>query len=223
VNHTAAAARIATGSAALARRIGRGLTAWAAAARRDDLTGWQAALGPILRTGLLLAGAYTLLRIVRALPVLLWILAPAWLIAAYRAAPPPAGDQTPPTPAQAPGEDPPARRPADPRTHLLRWLLHTINSSPGIHLRELYPAMRQLPGLEGLPDTALRAALTHLGISPVRSLRIGSVAGRSGIRRTDIEALLPPPENSSGDHHEDAGQSADSPPLSTHGEPVKSA
>jgi hypothetical protein len=92
-----------------------------------------------------------------------------------------------------------------------------------VHLAELYPAMRQLPGQQDRDDAALRTALRTLGIPVVRSLRIGGVAGRSGVRRADVAALLSPTESTPGDHSGDAGQSQDSPLLSVVGEEVKSA
>jgi hypothetical protein len=111
--------------------------------------------------------------------------------------------------------------PADPRHALARWLLDTIGKRPGIHLRELYPAMRELPGQEGRTDAELRALLRAFDVPVHRSLRLGRVAGRSGVRRGDVEALLPSDGESPVDSGGDAGQSADSPPLSGVGEEVK--
>jgi hypothetical protein len=111
--------------------------------------------------------------------------------------------------------------PADPRHALAQWLLDTIGKRPGIHLRELYPAMRELPGHEGRTDAELRALLRAFDVPVHRSLRLGRVAGRSGVRRGDVEALLPSDGESPVDSGGDAGQSADSPPLSGVGEEVK--
>lgn len=212
----AAARRLWAGSGVLGRRAAARLTAWVRAGRRTDLKGWSAVLGCVLRAGVLLGAAYVLLRIVRAVPALLWALAPAWCVLAYRAGAPPK------TAVRAP-EEAPAAAPDDPRRALARWLLQTIGDRPGIHLRELYPAMRTLPGHEGYDDAALRGRLQALGVRPVRSLRVGGVAGRSGVRRADAEALLSPAESGPGEQHGDAGQGADSPVLSTVGERAESA
>lgn len=211
--HTAAA-RVWTGSAILGRRIGRRLTTWIAAGRRDDLTGWRAALGPIVRAGLLLAAGYLAVRIIRAVPAVLWLLAPAWLVAAYRLGF---------APAPAPEAEPAAQPVLDPVAALALWLLDVIGDRPGVHLAELYPAMRRLTGHHDRPDAVLRAALRARGIPIVRSLRIGPVAGRSGVRRADVEALLPHTTATAVERSGDAAQSPDSPRLSAPGEEVKSA
>ncbi|MGV9565061.1 hypothetical protein [Streptomyces sp. NPDC003480] len=103
------------------------------------------------------------------------------------------------------------------------WLLQLIGDQPGIHLRDLYPAMRQLPGQEDRDDTQLRAALRTLGIPVRRSLRTGGIAGRSGLARADVEPLLAPGGESGVESGGEAGQAVDSPPLSTAGEGMESA
>ncbi|SFF11769.1 hypothetical protein SAMN05216251_108233 [Actinacidiphila alni] len=210
------ATRIFTGSVILTRRIRTGLATWIAGGRRTDLSGWRAALGPLVRTGIVLALGYAAVRIIRAAPVLLWLLTPAWLVAAYRHGAAPAAVQDEP-------EDADPAPAADPRTGFARWLLTLIGDRPGIHLYELYPAMRQLPGQEGRDDAALRAALRTLGVPIQRSLRVGTIQGRSGVRRADAEALLSPAESGTGERHGDAGQSEDSPSLSKPGERAESA
>lgn len=213
-----AAGRLGTGSGLLARRLRRRLARWIAKGRRADLTGLPAVLGCIVRAGFLLLAAYLVARFVRALPAVLWLLVPAWCIAAYQAAPAPAKE--PPKPA---AEDAPEQAPPDPRIAFARWLLQTIGQRPGIHLRELYPAMRQLPGHEGLDDAALRGALRALGVPVTRSMRIGPVEGRSGVRLVDVLAILSPAESGPGEGGGDAGQAADSPALSVVGEELESA
>lgn len=221
MNRAHLAERLWTGSGILARRIRRRITTWIAAGRRPDLTGWQAILGCIMRAALVLLAGYLLARIVRALPVVLWLLAPAWLIAAYRSVPKPATAfaDTAPTVLGEAREEPPV----DPRLAFGRWLLQTIGSRPGIHLRELYPAMRELPGREGLSDPQLRAALRTLGVTVTRSLRVPPVEGRSGVRREDAQALLSPAGEPAGHGHGDAGQPQDSPALSGAGDRAESA
>jgi hypothetical protein len=205
-----AAARLTAGSAALAQHLTRRTVRWVAAGRRADLTGWRTALGPLVRGTIIAVVLYSAARIIRARPTLLWVVVPLWLIAAWRASPRPTAPQ-------------PAEKPAPtPRDGLARWLLDLIGDRPGVHLAELYPALRQLPGQQDRDDAALRAALRTLGVPVVRSLRIGGVAGRSGVRRTDVAAILSPAESRDGESHGDAGQTADSPRLSVIGEEVKS-
>jgi hypothetical protein len=107
---------------------------------------------------------------------------------------------------------------ASPQHALARWLLDTIGNQPGIHLRELYPAMRELPGQEGRTDAELRALLQAFGVPVKRSVRIGRIAGRSGVYRHHVEALLPSHGERPVETGGDAGQGADSPPLSGVGE-----
>ncbi|MGW9031476.1 hypothetical protein ACWGQ5_47180 [Streptomyces sp. NPDC055722] len=136
-----------------------------------------------------------------------WMLV-AWCLAAWMHAP------------EADGPD--EETAPEPRLALARWLLDTIGDRPGIHLRDLYPAMRQLPGQEGRTDAELRAALRTLGVPVQRSLRIGPIAGRSGVRREDVEALLRRLGEWRVDFDGDAGQGTDSPRFSANGEGVES-
>lgn len=115
-------------------------------------------------------------------------------------------------------EEPDGEQPENPREAFARWLLHTIGERPGIHLKELYPAMRGLPGQERRTDAELRARLKALGVTVDRSVRIGRVAGRSGVYRHHVEALLPSRGERPVDSSGDAGQAPDSPPLSGVGE-----
>ncbi|QXE36193.1 hypothetical protein KQY30_20050 [Streptomyces sp. GMY02] len=101
--------------------------------------------------------------------------------------------------------------PPDPRAVFARWLIQTIGPRTGIHLYELYPAMRQLPGHKGHDDARLRAALTTLRITITRSLRVGDVEGRSGVRLADLAPLLPRDGEEPLSTDGDAGQTADSP------------
>lgn len=128
-----------------------------------------------------------------------------WCVAAWIVAPPIA----PRPPAEEPQLEPPDA--------FRLWLLQLIGERPGIHLRELYPAMRRLPGHERLNDAQLRAALRTLGVPVDRSVRIGLLAGRSGVYRRRLAPLPSPAGEQCGEHGVDAGQSAVSPP----GEPLE--
>lgn len=104
-----------------------------------------------------------------------------------------------------------------------RWLLDLIGDRSGIHLRDLYPAMRQLPGHEGRDNSQLRAALNALGIPVTRSLRLGGVAGRSGVAKADLKPLPSPVGELGGEIDGDAGQAGDSPVGERAGERLESA
>jgi hypothetical protein len=120
-------------------------------------------------------------------------------------------------------DDTPEAEPLGPGQGLARWLLDTIGERPGIHVRELYPAMRELPGQGARTDADLKALLRAFGVPVHRSLRIGRIAGRSGVRREDVAALLPFRGERRVDSAVSAGQDTDSPPLSAGGEGVETA
>lgn len=173
----------------------------------DRLHGWE-------RLGALGAGGYVTVYACAHAPGVTRFAAPAaivaWCVAAWWIAPPAA--------------EPPATAPADePTGAFIRWLLDLIGDRIGVHLRELYPAMRELPGHEGRDDAQLRAALKALGIPIRRSLRVDGVPGRSGVARADLKALPSPDGELPGDNSGDAGQSTDSPAVEAPGEPVESA
>jgi hypothetical protein len=106
-----------------------------------------------------------------------------------------------------------APAPIDPeqtRRQLVQAVLEMVGDRPGIHLSELYPRMLASPAAAGLDETRLRAALTDARITITRSMRVGDVEGRSGIKRADLEALLRPsphsPAPASSSTGGDAGQ-----------------
>lgn len=216
---------VAAGSAVMGRHLRRIMTriirvAWRAAWKGETLHDRLEALGLAVLAGGVAAtvagavlgavGAYVARAAAPFAPALFIAAVMAWGIAAQFAAP----RREPDAPSEPPSEAPVA---------FAQWLLQTIGDKPGIHLRELYPAMRKLPGQEDRDDTQLRGALRALGIPVHRSLRIGRVAGRSGVRLADVEALASPAGEPSVDNSGDAGQRADSPVLSTVGERVETA
>lgn len=128
-------------------------------------------------------------------PAILGGLTVAWVIAAGIAAPPRPAPQPPEPDEEQASEEASADRPE----HLLQWLLEVMGDRPGIHLAELYPLMREIPGQGGRSDADFRAALRALDIPVQRTLRVGKVAGRSGIARADVDALLSPVESGAGE------------------------
>ncbi|GGV68901.1 hypothetical protein GCM10010294_25110 [Streptomyces griseoloalbus] len=183
--------RIATGSSALVRRIGARAAAWCARGRRDDLTGWRAALGILVRLALLLFGAYMFARIVRALPALMWLLTTAWTAAAWRA-----GRLAVEEPTEGPGETP-AEQPADtPRPDVreatLEWIWRQIGDRQGVHLRDLLAHAQAHGMFEGLEVAEFRAHLERWDI-PVRArVRVRGLGVTVGVHRDDLESLVSP-------------------------------
>ncbi|MDT3395452.1 hypothetical protein RKE29_02095 [Streptomyces sp. B1866] len=206
-------ARLVTGSTQLARRLGAALLPEgrpvAAAAR---CTG--AALGTV-----------SVLNAAHHQPGIMWAAAGAWLIAAWRTAPTPPAAPPPPRRAAAaaarPAAEPDTRRQPDvpdARRQLARAVLHLIGDRPGIHLADLYPRLLNHPAAAHLDETRLRAALLDAGITIHRTLRLPGAEGRSGIKHSDLEALLhgpsPDPLSVPSPRHGDAGQA----PLESSGE-----
>ena len=134
----------------------------------------------------------------------------AWCVAAWWASP---ADSEPPA-------EPPAQ---DTGGAFTAWLLDLIGDRPGIHLRDLYPAMRTLPGHEDRDNGQLRAALRALDVPVRRSLRLGGVAGRSGVAKADLTALPSPLGEAAVEFDGDAGQAEDSPAGESVGERLESA
>lgn len=135
----------------------------------------------------------------------------AWCVAAWWTSPPAAVE---PEPIVEPSASPDA---------FAEWLLQLMGDRAGIHLRDLYPAMRKLPGHEDRSNAELRGALRTLGIPVERTLRLGLVAGRSGVARAALEALPSPAGESGGESGGDAGQAVDSPAGESVVERVESA
>lgn len=181
-----------TGSVVLVRRGGGWLTA----------EGWRGFVERSVGVGF---GVYVAVYGSMAQPQALAVTAPAaagaWLLAAWTLAP---RADWPPTP-EPEGEE------QGPAAAFTRWLLDLMADRPGVHLYELYPAMRTLPGHEHHDDAALRLALRALGIPVERSMRVGAVAGRSGVYRAALPPLPSPHGEPCGERDGDAGQSADSP------------
>lgn len=176
------------------------------AALSDHLHGWE-------RIGALAVCGYVTVYECAHFPAVARFAVPAaivaWCVAAWWIAPP---AKAPATPAAA-----------EPTGAFVQWLLNLIGDRSGIHLRELYPAMRELPGHEDRGDAQLRAALKALGIPVTRSLRVAGVPGRSGVARADLEALPSPGGELPVDNSEDAGQNEDSPAVEPVGERLESA
>jgi hypothetical protein len=176
-----AGASLIAGSRVLARR------GWAQLG--EHLDGWE-------RYGALAFGGYVIVYAAGHAPNVARFAIPgavvAWCVAAWWMAPPAAAERAPEAEASGPPDT------------FVPWLLHLMGDRPGIHLRDLYPAMRQLPGHEDRDNTQLRAALRTLDIPVRRSLRLGGVAGRSEVARADL-APLPSP---SGESHVERLESA---------------
>jgi hypothetical protein len=179
--------RLVTGATLLGRRLVDRASAWVRAGRREDLAGWQASLGCWVRLALLCAGLWVLWRTVRAAPALLWGIAPAVGIAAWRAGRSP---RKPAAPAAAQAPEPideetfPTLSVADLFDHVRK----AAGSGRGVHLSAL---ARHLTQATGTPWSAAdaRAALTAVHVPVRQGVRMPGRTPSTGVRVDD----LPPP------------------------------
>lgn len=186
---TTTANRLAAGSTELARRLTARAAAWVRRARRDDLTGWRAALGCWARLALLLLGLYLLWRLVRAFPNLLWLFTGAWLVTAWRAARA--------APAEPPhGSDEQASAEADVDA-LRTLLLDLMGKGAGVHLRTVLAHLQEHGQWEGRTVTDLRLCLARLGVPHDPKVKVAGVP-TWGVRRRNLEtpSQAPDPETS---------------------------
>ncbi|EFL01601.1 predicted protein [Streptomyces sp. SPB78] len=96
----------------------------------------------------------------------------------------------------------------DARRAFLGALLDLIGDRPGIFLRDLYDLLQAHPAAAHLDDARLRAVLTDSGLTIHKSIRIGPDTGRSGLKRTDVQALLSPAPPAPSPFPVDAGHGA---------------
>lgn len=190
-----AAERLSTGSRILTHRAALRLAARCRKARRDDLSGIKAALGPLLLLGVAAGALYVMAGIVRARPWLMWPLVGTWCLAAWRTGKP-AADA-----AETTSEGPPETSPEDVYGATLAWVWQMIGDRQGVHLRDLLTNARSAGLFEDLDVAAFRALLEGWGI-PVRpSVRVRGVGVSVGIHRDDLPTLSeplpePPPQES---------------------------
>lgn len=179
------AARLTTGSSVITRRLGARVAAWVRGGRREDLTGWRAALGCWLRLALLCLGLYLLWRLVRAVPTLLWLLSTAWVAGAWRAGKPHTQQQ------EDTLEETPEEGALGPDIDAVRTLLlEVMGDAPAVHLRTVLAHLQERGQWEGRKVADLRAALDRLRIPHERGVKVAGVP-TWGVRRRDLEAPSP--------------------------------
>lgn len=176
------------------RRLARGhLAQWARLRAWTIATGHQSPGTAIpLRAAALSFVAMLTWRAGHQQPQLLTIAAGAYVVSAWRA-----GCPVPPTP---PTEEELRRR-------VVLGVQQLLADDPAVFVRDVYDAFRARPAAAHLDDARLRAVLVQCGITIHKTVRVSPTqTGRSGIKATDITALLSPEpvEAPSGDV--DAGQ-----------------
>ncbi|MEU9792897.1 hypothetical protein AB0E27_20105 [Streptomyces sparsogenes] len=176
-----AAERLVHGTDLVWQRRSEALAAWVRGGRRDDLTGWRAALGPAFRIAVLGAAGWLAARLVRARPAFMWVLAAGWLIAAWRASRPASGEDVEEAAEDEPEQVPP---PADP-TAVHQLLAEAIGDRPGVHLSTLLAHLQERGQGEGWQVADLRARLEALGVPVRRSVKVDRRVAY-GVHRDDL-------------------------------------
>jgi hypothetical protein len=178
--------RLAAGCAIVARQRSVALAAWVQAGRRDDLSGWRAALGPVVRLVALGSVAYGALWVVRALPWLMWLLTAWWLRAAWRATRTPAEDMG----------DERVDEPGEPDVEpVLALLFEVLGGRDRVHLSTVLAHLQEKGQCEGWKVGDLRARLEALGIPVEPKVKVGGVPTR-GVLRDALLAHFPDRETS---------------------------
>jgi hypothetical protein len=127
-------------------------------------------------------------RLAPYLPVAAAVGVPVWIVAAWVVAPPAAPRKPPAAPVEAPAMP----REEAIRVALIRYLdVHTRGRN-GIHLAELHQRLTQTEAYAALSKAEVGPLLEANGVPTVRSLTVGGVSGRTGVRRADVMQLLSP-------------------------------
>ncbi|MDJ0460606.1 hypothetical protein [Streptomyces sp. H27-C3] len=170
-----AAHRVWHGSAELARRIGDRAAAWVAKGPTRSHR--------IVRGLLLLGGLYFAARIIRAAPGVLWLLVPAWCVAAVRHAPPVEDEEQPPVEAGKTAA-------TDSRDAVLALLFECLGDRPAVHLSTVLKHLQKRGHGRGWTVSDLRVRLEALGIPVQPKVKVGGVPTR-GVRRDDLTPPSP--------------------------------
>ncbi|GAA4684633.1 hypothetical protein [Streptomyces youssoufiensis] len=177
---TGAADRLTTGSTRLTAHLANRASTWCRRSRRTDLTGWRAALGPAIRATILAGAGYAALRLLRARPVLMWVAAGAWAVAAWRVGHPdwkPAekGEEHEEEGEETAGPDAPI-----PLTTLAAALSRV--GTPHAHLAALAAHL-------GTTPARVRASLLAHGVS-VETVRMRGAGASTGVKDTALAVVV---------------------------------
>ncbi|MEU3962907.1 hypothetical protein AB0F42_24395 [Streptomyces buecherae] len=175
-----AADRLTTGSTRLAAHLATRASTWCRRSRRTDLEGWRAALGPAIRTAVLAGAGYAALRLLRARPVLMWVAAGAWAVAAWRVGHPDWQPQEMGEQADEEGEEVADPDAPIPLTDLADALSRV--GTPHAHLAALAAHLDATPA-------RVRASLRAHGV-PVETVRMRGAGASTGIKATAMGAVV---------------------------------
>lgn len=159
---------------------------------------------PLRRGGTLLGLAFVAWATVKAPQGMVTTVLVAWCLIAWLSAPETPQEKACPAPGEDDAEAPteaPVRPVIEDRDALLRWLSEAIGDRNGIHLDELHQRLSQEPGCHTLTRAHITPLLDHHQVPVTRSLSVGRVSGRTGVRRADLQALSPTASHGAADGH----------------------
>ncbi|OUC84905.1 hypothetical protein [Streptomyces swartbergensis] len=183
---------LAEGSEAIWQRFADGVTGWIRAGRRDDLEGWRAALGPIVRLVLVGAVGYGVWALVRRFPWLLWLLLAGFIAAAWKATHKrPAEDVDEPVEDELGERSPEELRAAAEKT-FVAYLIDQIGEAQGVHLSTLAEGLNLAGSSRVWGVAEVRAQCEAFNIPCRRSVKVRGRGVAWGVHRDDIPALNTP-------------------------------
>ncbi|MFJ4418258.1 hypothetical protein [Streptomyces sp. NPDC088925] len=176
--------RLARGSTLLARRLGARLADWVARGRRRDLTGWRAALGPLVRLTALAGLGWVAWRLVQARVWWInWGLAGLWAGIAWHLTRAPKKQS-----GEGKEEAVEEGRALPDRDDVVALLRALAGDRPGVHLSTLLAHLQQHGQAGGWKVTDLRLRLEALHIPVAPKLKVDGVPKR-GVSRAALDAL----------------------------------
>lgn len=202
-------ARVRAGSALAYGHRAERLRAWVARARRDDLNGWQAALGSWLRLVALAVVGYATWRACRAWPWLMWALAGWWVAVAWRAGASQSTDKEV-ADEEAPPSGTAAAVPTAPGSLLPEAVRALARGGAGAHLAALAEHLSE-ETKQPWDTAAVRAACAAARIPVSDSVRQPGRGVSTGVRVDALPEPLPSPSPAHAVAVVVAGQNAPTP------------
>lgn len=89
-----------------------------------------------------------------------------------------------------PETEAPAEKLLETREDIIEWLLQVVGERNGIHFDEFHQRLSEKPNFATLERAQVPLLLDRLEIPYHRAISVDGVAGRTGVKRVDLEALL---------------------------------
>ncbi|MFI1607833.1 hypothetical protein ACH4YN_37965 [Streptomyces griseofuscus] len=180
------------GSEAIWQRLNDAVTGWIRDGRRDDLDGWRAALGPLIRLALVGAVGYGAWALVRRFPWLLWLLLAGLVAAAWRVTHKRPAEDTAEPAEGTPAERSPEEARAAAEKTFVAYLIDSIGEAQGVHLSTLAEGLNMAGSQRVWGVAEVRAQCEAFHIPCRRSVKVRGRGVAWGVHRDDIPVLNTP-------------------------------